>query len=133
LRAAVADTHAFLWYATGHSRKLGRNALAHFRRADAGAALVYIPSIAIVELLENVRAGRIRLGVPVGEWLDRLLSSGTFAVADLTLEVAKMTHELQGIPERADRIIAATARAHALPLITRDPGIAGVVGVELLW
>jgi PIN domain nuclease of toxin-antitoxin system len=133
VRAAVADTQTFVWYATGHARKLGRGALSHFRRADEQQALVYIPSIAIVELLENVRAGRIRLGLPAAQWLDRLLSTGSVAVADLTAEIALMTHELHGVPERADRIIAATARSLALPLITRDPEIASAGGVDLLW
>ena len=48
-------------------------------------------------------------------------------------EVASMTaHELLAIPERADRLIAATARSLGLPLITRDQTIAAA-GVEVVW
>lgn len=37
------------------------------------------------------------------------------------------------IPERGDRLIAATAVALDVPLITRDPEIAACANVTLLW
>jgi predicted nucleic acid-binding protein len=40
---------------------------------------------------------------------------------------------LYSIPERGDRLIAATAAHMDLPLITRDPEIARAAGVELHW
>ncbi len=40
---------------------------------------------------------------------------------------------LYNIPERGDRLIAATAAALDLPLITRDPEIAQTAGVECIW
>jgi predicted nucleic acid-binding protein len=37
------------------------------------------------------------------------------------------------IPERGDRLIAATALELDYPLITRDPEIAAAAGLELIW
>jgi predicted nucleic acid-binding protein len=37
------------------------------------------------------------------------------------------------IPERGDRLIAATAAAHGLPLMTRDETIATCADVECIW
>ncbi len=45
----VADTHALLWYLR-NSPLLGKNANAAFDEADAGNALIYIPSIVLAEL-----------------------------------------------------------------------------------
>ena len=133
MKAAVADTHALVWFATGQTSRLGRDALAHFRRVDEQRALVYVPSISLVELLENVRAGSIRLPLPAQAWVGGLLSTGCVAVADLTLDVALATRELFEIPERADGIISATSRVLDLPLITRDPEIGRAASVEVIW
>lgn len=129
----MADTHALVWYATGRTNRLGRAALAHFRGVDEQRALVYVPSIALVELLENVRRGSIRLPLPAVAWVGGLLSSGCVAIADLSVEIALATHELYAIPERADRIIAATSRVLELPLITRDAQIASAASIEVIW
>lgn len=129
----MADTHALVWYATGRTSRLGRAALAHFRRVDEQNALVYVPSISLVELLENVRTGSIRLPLPAQAWVGSLLSTGCVAVADLSAEIALATRELFDIPERADRIIAATSRVLGLPLITRDPEIARAASADVIW
>jgi predicted nucleic acid-binding protein len=62
-----------------------------------------------------------------------LMSSGTYFVADLTAEVALRAQTLYAIPERGDRLIAATAAHLDLPLVTRDPEIARVAGLTRVW
>jgi len=51
----------------------------------------------------------------------------------LTAEIVYLAQRLYAILERGDRLIAATALALDLPLITRDPQIAAAAGVECLW
>lgn len=48
-------------------------------------------------------------------------------------QVVRMSHQLFEIPERGDRLLAATAMALELPLMTRDPEIAACAGVALVW
>jgi hypothetical protein len=45
----------------------------------------------------------------------------------------RTAHNLFAIPERGDRLIAATAVALDVPLITRDPEMAACANVALLW
>lgn len=130
---AVADTHALVWYATGAHRKLGRNARRLFERADAGRAAIHVPTIVLVEVAELVRAGRILLDRPFVDWEDDLFSSGKYLAAELTRDVVRAADRLYAIPERADRLIAATALHLECPLVTRDAEIGRVAGVEVVW
>lgn len=130
---AVVDTHALLWYAMGRGRKLGRRARQLLTRADEGHAAVYIPAIALVEVLEAAHRGTVVLTDGPEAWVSGLTASGGFRVAALTTEIVLRSATLYSIPERGDRLIAATAVELDLPLITRDPAIAAVASVRQVW
>ena len=49
------------------------------------------------------------------------------------IAIVLRAHTLYAIPERGDRLIAATAAELDCPLITRDPEIARAAGVDLIW
>ena len=132
-RLAVLDTHALIWFALGRRKRLGKRALAFLERVDAGQAAAWVPSIALVEVLEAAHRGGVRLEGGAEAWTRALMASGAFFVADLTAEIALRSNALHAIPERGDRLIAATALHLDLPLITRDPAIADVAGVARLW
>jgi PIN domain nuclease of toxin-antitoxin system len=130
---AVTDSHALIWYATGRKRKLGARAKRLFARADSAGAAIYVPSIALVEIGEASQRGVVQLSGGFAGWCRKLLSSPHFVAVDLGLDVVLKAEELYAIRERGDRLIAATAAVLEMPLITRDPQIADVAGVELLW
>jgi PIN domain nuclease of toxin-antitoxin system len=130
---AVTDTHALIWYATGRWNKLGRRARDVFERTDAGRAAIYVPTISLVELLEAEHRGAIRFADGAAAWVNGLTRSARFFPAELTPQVAVMAHSMYAIPERGDRLIAATAADLDLPLITRDPEIARAAAVDLIW
>lgn len=129
----VTDTHALIWFAQGRLKKLGPNARRFYERADQGRATIFIPTISLVEVAESVRAGRTNLPEGFGAWADRLFSTRHFLAAELTLEVVRRAEGLYAIPERGDRLIAATAAQLECPLLTRDPEIAAAAGVETVW
>ncbi|HEX7048812.1 MAG TPA: PIN domain-containing protein [Longimicrobiales bacterium] len=130
---AVADTHAVIWHATGRADRLGRRARDLFERADAGDAAIYVPTFVLVELLEAARRGVLRFPGGAAAWVEGLTRSGAYFLADLTADVALRAHALYAIPERGDRLIAATAAVLGLPLITRDPAIARAAAVRRVW
>jgi PIN domain nuclease of toxin-antitoxin system len=75
----------------------------------------------------------VALALPFEDWARAAFASGNYHEAELTAEIVYVAQRLYAIAERGDRLIAATAVALELPLITRDPQIAAAAGVECLW
>jgi PIN domain nuclease of toxin-antitoxin system len=130
---AVTDTHALIWAIGDNRKRLGKRAKRLFEQADEHKCAIYIPTFALVELGEACRKGHVTLSLPFQEWTRLAFASGKYHEAPLTAEVVCVAQGLYEIPERGDRLIAATAAALDLPLITRDPEIAQTAGVECIW
>lgn len=130
---AVTDSHALLWYADGRWQKLGRHARRVFEQVTAGDGAIFVPALVMVELGEAARRGQVDLPEGVGRWGERLFATGRFFPVDLTWPIVRRSEELLAIPERGDRLIAATALELGYPLITRDPEIAAAAGLEIIW
>lgn len=131
---AVVDTHALIWWIDGRTRLLGRRARSFLDRVDDGAAVVCIPSIALVEMGEAIQRGVFTLDEPFDAFVMRLDGTPSrYQVVPLTAAIVTRAHGLYAIPERGDRLIAATARELGYPLVTRDPEIAAAIGGEQLW
>ena len=80
--------------------------------------------------MSRVAAGK---QTDLDEWASDLLASGRFIAADLTPAVILHAESLYTIPERGDRLIAATAMNLDLPLITADPAFARVRSLQTIW
>ncbi len=131
--SVVADTHAAAWYLLD-SPKLSQRALQHMSAAVDAGEIVFVPSISVVELLYLLRKGRI----PADDW--KRLNEG-LAAEDSSLRVVPLTlgiaHDLarvpwRSVPDKPDRIIAATALHLGLPLVSRD-GRIQAPGLEVVW
>jgi len=130
---AVTDTHSLLWHASGRVQKLGPRARDHFERTDRREAAIFEPTFVLAEVGELVHLGRVLLPRPFEEWLDDLFGSKVSIPADLTAHVVRRAQNLFAISERGDRLIAATAVALDVPLMSRDAEIAACAQVERLW
>lgn len=134
LDAAVADTHAVLYYA-GASRRLGRRAAALFARAEEGNAIVYVPAAVVWEVSLLARAGRFNLRRSARDFFDDLFSNPAYQPHDLTLAQVLDADELHGTVNRDpfDALICAAARSLSLPLMTRDTEIERSGVVKIVW
>lgn len=119
----LLDTHVWLWWLTG-AGELSRTE----RRALDTAAAKHRPAISAISLWEAqmlVAKQRLRPTENFAGWIERMASPDVVAIVPLDAEIVQALHELpatfQGDP--VDRMIVATARAHAMPLATRDSTI----------
>lgn len=118
---AVTNTHALIWYLEGDAR-LGPDANQIYDECDRGRAIVYVPTMCLVEIVFLQEKGRIPSHLRAA--FESKLKSGTsgLVIADMTMGVVDTLATIPRIevPEMPDRIIAATARHLGLPLMSRD-------------
>ena len=119
----LLDTHVWLWWLTG-AGELSRTER-HALDAAAGRQRPAISAISLWEAQMLVAKERLRPTEKFSNWIERMASPAVVAIVPLGVEIVQALHELpstfQGDP--ADRMIVATARAHAMPLATRDSAI----------
>lgn len=133
MSAAVVDTHTVVWYLR-RSTELSAAASAAIAAAGAAGSPIYVPTICLVELTYLNERGRIP-----ADAIDRLRHAldkphPALALAPLTRQVADAMAAVSRdeVPDMPDRIIAATAVALGLPLITRDGRIRAST-VRTIW
>jgi PIN domain nuclease of toxin-antitoxin system len=129
---SLLDTHVLIWWIDGGARLSERA-----RRAIAETAPLVSP-ISFWELAVLVDRGRVVIDRDVSVWSRDLLASELVGVAQLTPSAAvtaALLPNFHGDP--ADRLIYATAREHAIPLVSKDGRIreyGGDLGdVEVIW
>lgn len=130
--AAVTDTHALLYHA-GASSRLGKRAAAHFARAEARGALVYVPAVVIWEVTLLARRGSFNLRRSPRAFFEDLFSSPAYQPHALDAPQVFDADELRINNDPFDALICAAARSLDMPLMTRDTAIKESGAVRVLW
>lgn len=125
----LLDTHSVLWASEADPR-LGARANAALQQCASGDAV--ISDITLLEIAMLVQKERIRIAVPIKRYLLEIQTH--YPVLSIEAHIASEAFCLpmpNGDP--FDRVIVATARYHALPLITRDQSITRSGLVDVIW
>ena len=124
MKRYVTDTQCLLWY-MAQDRHLPKAVKAIFDASEEGRVQVLVPSMVLVETVFLLQRQRIKQSV-----LDEFLQlseepEASMCVVPLDMNVVQAVTDFgpASVPELADRVIAATARALGLPLLTVDPAI----------
>ncbi len=129
----LLDTHVLAMLILRPER-LSRAAARAIEKAEAKGALA-IASITLLELALLVAADRIRLDGPTEAFLNQICNQPSLSVLGITAEVAVLATQFPpSFPkDSADRLIAATARAHGIPLVTKDQRMQDSTLIRTLW
>lgn len=131
--AAIADTHAVIWYIFGEKR-LSSNAKTFIDTAAKEGNQVGLSVITLAEIVYLVEKGRIPLQtftrlISELDAQDAILIEMPFDryVAETLYQISRLA-----VPDLPDRIIAATALHLGVPVISRDVKIQ-VSGIATIW
>ncbi len=131
--SVVLDTHTALWSVFDRKR-ISQTALQAIRRSVSAGKPLLVSAISIVETIYLVERGRIPLDAY--RKLEAALRDPAtgLIVAPVDEDVAQAVFRVprQIVPDMPDRIIAATALRHDLPLLTRDLRIQAA-GIKTIW
>ncbi|MCC6572471.1 MAG: type II toxin-antitoxin system VapC family toxin [Planctomycetes bacterium] len=116
----VLDTHVWYWFLSDHERL--SPAFRKLIEREQAAQGVSVSIISCWEIAQKVAGGKLKLTLPMAEWLSFALADPHLIVQPLTpqivLDAAVLPPPMPRDP--ADRFIVATARALDCPLLTED-------------
>ncbi len=129
---ALLDTHILLWW-HGDRGRLSPEQQDVIAAAGADSPLE-VSDISLWEVATLYSLGRIRLTIPLREWLDKAVAAPLVRRHGISPAVAA---ELASLPDSfhrdpADRILVATARVLGATLLTRDRRIVEAELVDTL-
>ena len=129
----VLDTHVLVWWVTGDPA-LSKKAKAAIKREQAGGDIV-VSCISAWEIAMLVKRDRLVLSMDVSSWLAAVTQIDAVRLVPVDVEVATKSVELPGEfhKDPADRMIVATARKLAAPLVTKDNRIRAYAHVKTIW
>ena len=130
----VIDTHVLVWWVS-ESGTLSTAAKRAIKNATKSGSEVLISSISAWEIAMLVEKGRLVLSMDVERWLDEVAQIDGVRFVPVDNEIGIKSAVLPGTfhKDPADRMIVATARKLAVPLVTADEKIIRYEHVKTIW
>ncbi len=130
----VIDTHILIWWVSGSSSLSDVAEKTIKTTLDSGGEVI-ISSISAWEIAMLIEKGRLVLNMDIERWLDEVSQIDGVRFMPVNNEVGIKSTMLPGTfhKDPADRMIVATARKLAVPLVTADEKIMNYEHVETIF
>lgn len=129
----LLDTHVLVWWVADAAR-LSARAKREIRSASRNGH-VAASAISLFEISTAARRGRLVLSVPPEQWIADLRLLPELRFEPVSAEIARVAGSFdEAVPgDPADRIIAATAIALDLKLVTADERLRHAPRLQAVW
>ena len=129
----VLDTHTLVWWVTGDPT-LSKKAKNAIEQAQDGGTII-VSSISAWEIALLVERERLLLSMDVRSWLAIVAEIESVQFLPVDIDIALNSVDLPGEfhKDPADRMIVATARKLAMPLVTKDEKMRAYAHVKTIW
>ncbi len=129
----VLDTHVLIWWVTGDAALSKKAQAAIDHELEDGR--IVLSAISAWEIAMLADRQRLVLSMEVQSWLAAVAQIESVSFAPVDVEIATKSVQLPGEfhQDPADRIIVATARKLAVPLVTKDDKIRAYAHVKTIW
>jgi PIN domain nuclease of toxin-antitoxin system len=129
----LLDTHVLVWL-VGQPEKLSKAAASAIRRARSSDGLA-IADVTVWELAFLFARGVLQSHGTLENTVRNLVNRSGVIVKPITAEIAALATQFPNDYPRdpVDRLIAATARAEGLALVTRDESIRKSPLLKTIW
>lgn len=129
----VLDTHTLVWWVTGDPllSKAAKSAIDKTKRRGE----IIVSSMSAWEIALLVERDRLVLTMDVSSWLATVEQIEQVRFLSVDVEIATKSVSLPGQfhKDPADRMIVATARKLAVPLVTKDEKLRAYPHVKTIW
>jgi len=126
----VLDTHVLI-----HDALEPKRLSARARRALEGEhGPLAASDISLWEIAMLISKGRLDPAADAARFIEKVIEARALRILPITPQIAVLAQSddfIHGDP--ADRIIAATARVNAAPLVSADAQLRRARGIELIW
>jgi PIN domain nuclease of toxin-antitoxin system len=118
LSGYLLDTHVWIW-SQSEPDKIGKATIEYIQDPEVK---LFVSTISTLEIARLVSAGAIELKGSLDAWVRKTLDALRCETIEVTHEIAIGAYSLPGEfhKDLADRLIAATAKASGLTIITAD-------------
>lgn len=130
----ILDTHVLVWWVNGSGLPSSKASKA-IQETLAQKREVVISSITAWEIAMLIKKGRLILSMDVESWLNEVSQIDGVRFMPVDNEIGIKSTMLPGEfhKDLADRMIVATARKLALPIVTADEKISQYTYVKTIW
>jgi PIN domain nuclease of toxin-antitoxin system len=130
---AVLDTAPLIYYVGGRADRLGLAARRLLHTAERRGRRVGASTISLFEIARLEERGRVQLSLPFDRWCQLVEDSQSLLVLALERPHVSEARALPALRDPFDRLIAGSAAALGVPLITSDARIAESRRVRVVW
>ena len=126
----VTDAHSLIWHLIDDKR-LGRDALSIFDKADNSEVIIIVPTIALAEIIHICEKRKV--GLKINEVIEKIHTSSNYIPCSLNMDVLEKSISLKNVSDIHDRLIVATTKMFKAKLISKDEEIKKSGIVEMIW